>query len=100
MDESNALEWALVNYCNTTLYAGWNALIAIFSERRLTFLRRENKLNLQRKADDRRFLNTTAINILLTESWYQHRVDIDGQEVTLHIFDTAGKVSLPLCLSK
>lgn len=25
------------------------------------------------------------------ESWYQHRVDIDGQEVTLHIFDTAGK---------
>ena len=56
-------------------------------------------LNLQRKADDRRFLNTTLINILSTESWYQHRVDIDGQEVTLHIFDTAGKVSLPVCLS-
>ena len=56
-------------------------------------------LNLQNIADDRRFLNTTSINILLTESWYQHRVDIDGQEVTLHIFDTAGKVSLPLCLS-
>ncbi|KAK2572465.1 Ras-like protein family member 11B [Acropora cervicornis] len=25
------------------------------------------------------------------ESWYQHRVDIDGEEVIFHIFDTAGK---------
>lgn len=25
------------------------------------------------------------------ESWYQHRVDIDGEEVIFHVFDTAGK---------
>ncbi|PFX24842.1 ras-related and estrogen-regulated growth inhibitor-like [Stylophora pistillata] len=25
------------------------------------------------------------------ESWYQHRVDIEGKEVLFHVFDTAGK---------
>ena len=30
-----------------------------------------------------------------TESWYQHRVDIDGEEVIFHVFDTAGKVRGP-----
>ena len=36
------------------------------------------------------------------ESWYQHHVDIDGQDILFHVFDTAGKVrsrtSAPLSL--
>jgi len=28
----------------------------------------------------------------LAESWYKHHVDIDGQDILFHVFDTAGKV--------
>lgn len=40
---------------------------------------------------DYRPRNKCVFYALLIESWYQHRVDIDGEEVLFHIFDTAGK---------